>query len=377
MTIPFNRPYFSGKEIEYITDASSSGHLSGNGKYTQKCQDFFQNRYNIKKCLLTTSCTDALEMAALLIDIKPSDEVIVPSFTFVSTALAFARQGALIKFVDSRPDHPGLDEDLIEELINKNTKAIVPVHYAGIACDMDKIMTLAVKHNLYVIEDAAHSIESSYKNRPLGSIGHLGCFSFHETKNIHCGEGGMLAVNDDRFTARAEILWEKGTNRARFKRGQDPFYEWKDIGSSFLPSEINAAFLYAQIERISFIQNKRLNLWNRYNEGFKKIQKEKIIEVNIIPEYSTLNANSFYLLCKNKTIRDGLICHLIEEGIMALSHYFPLHNSEYYSNKHDGRDLPMSVAYSKTLIRFPLYNELNENQVDEIIEKACEYLCRY
>ena len=374
MTIPFNKPYLTGKEMDYITDASAIGHLSGNGKYTGKCHKFFESRYNIKKCLLTTSCTDALEMAAILIGIKPGDEVIIPSFTFVSTALAFARQGASIRFIDSRPDHPGMNENLVEMLINEKTRAIIPVHYSGIACDMDKIMALAAKYNLYVIEDAAHGIESLYKGKPLGSIGHLGCFSFHETKNIHCGEGGMLAVNDQQFADRAEIIWEKGTNRSQFFRGDALFYEWKDTGSSFLPSELNAAFLLAQLESLNIIQERRIHQWHLYAEGFKNLEKEKIVKIPLIPEYSTLNGNSFFLLCKNKLIRDGLIKNVKRNGIMILSHYLPLHKSQFYCKKHDGRELKMSEIYSDTLVRFPLFHELADTQISEIIKLSIEFI---
>ena len=376
MYIPFNKPYFSGKELDYIGDALATGHLSGNGKYTKYCHKFFEERYNIKKSLLTTSCTDALEMAAILIDIKPGDEVIVPSFTFVSTALAFARQSAVIRFVDSRTDHPGMDEDLIEILINEKTRAIVPVHYAGVACDMDKIMTLAAKYNLYVIEDTAHGIEGSYKSRPLGSIGHFGCFSFHETKNIQCGEGGMLTINDDHFIERAEIIWEKGTNRSQFFRGDVAFYEWKDTGSSFLPSELNAAFLFAQLESVKVIQNKRLHLWHRYDDGFKDLQKEDFVKVTEIPEYASINGNSFYLVCQNRKKRDGLILYLSEYGILVLSHFLPLHKSQYYSQKHDGRQLKMSELYAETLVRFPVFHELTDSQVDEIITRSINFLSR-
>jgi len=373
LIVPFNIPYLTGKELDYIKDASSAGHLSGNGKYTERCHIFFQNRYNFKKCLLTTSCTDALEMAAILIDIKQGDEVIIPSFTFVSTALAFERQGAIIRFVDSRSDHPGLNENLIEILINERTKAIVPVHYGGIACDMDKIMAIAAKYNLYVIEDAAHSIESSYKGKPLGSIGHLGCFSFHETKNIHCGEGGMLAVNDNRFIERAEIIWEKGTNRAQFFRGETYKYEWKDTGSSFLPSELNAAFLSAQLEDIKIIQHKRLTHWNRYYIGFKELQDKGYIKLPVIPEYSTPNGNTFFITCRDSATRNGLLNHLMKDEIKALSHYLPLHESEYYTKKHDGRILGMCEKYSATLIRFPIFHELTEEQIDKIIESTYRF----
>lgn len=375
--VPFNIPYVTGKEIEYISRAIDNGHLSGNGPFTKKCQTFLSERYGFKKALLTTSCTDALEMAAMLIDIKKGDEVIIPSFTFVSTALAFARQGAVIRFIDSRKDHPGLDESQIEMLINAKTRAIIPVHYAGVACDMDKIMGLAAKYNLFVIEDNAHGIESFYKGRPLGSIGQFSCFSFHEAKNIQCGEGGMLAINDNRFAERAEIIWEKGTNRAKFFRGEATFYEWKDVGSSFLSSELNAAFLYAQLENISIIQAKRLSIWHRYNNGFSKLIKKGYAKAPAIPEYSTINGNSFYLICIDKTMRDELINHLNKNGIMVLSHYLPLHQSEYYLRKHDRQFLVMSEKYSDMIVRFPVYHELTEREVDEIIEKTCNFLCTY
>ncbi|WP_291861834.1 dTDP-4-amino-4,6-dideoxygalactose transaminase, partial [Marinilabilia sp.] len=256
--INFNKPHITGKEVHYIYDAVATGHISGNGKYTKLCQQYFEERWGFKKTLLTTSCTDALEMAALLLDIQPGDEVILPSYTFVSTALAFVRQGAVLRFVDSRNDHPGIDESQIESLINSKTKAIVPVHYAGVACDMGKIMEIANKYNIFVVEDAAQGIDSYFKGPsltlPLGSIGHLGCFSFHETKNIQCGEGGLLAINDDRFLRRAEIIWEKGTNRAEFFRGEVNKYGWVDTGSSFLPGEVTAAFLWAQLEELEKIQ---------------------------------------------------------------------------------------------------------------------------
>ncbi len=376
MKIPFNKPWASEKSIEYIQKAISSGHLSGNGRFTFKCHNFFKQRYNLQSCLLTTSCTDALEMAALLLNIKYGDEVIVPSFTFVSTALAFHRQGAVIRFVDSRKDHPGMDEKLIEPLINERTRAIIPVHYSGVACDMDLIMKIAEKYGLFVVEDAAHAIESTYKGKQLGTIGHLGCFSFHETKNIHCGEGGMLAVNDIEYAERAEILWEKGTNRAQFFRGEVSFYEWKDTGSSFLPSEINAAFLYAQLQEIEKIQNQRLMLWHHYYKCFQQLHNAGYVRLPVLPEYSTLNGNSFFLICRNKTDRDGLIAFLKQYGIMVLSHYIPLHKSKYYSKRHDGRTLPMSEKYSDTIIRFPVYHELTEENVDEIVDRTVKFFMR-
>jgi dTDP-4-amino-4,6-dideoxygalactose transaminase len=274
ITIPFNKPYLTGKEAHYIYDAVYTRKLCGNGKYTQKCQKWFEEAYGFGKCLLTTSCTDALEMAAILIDMQPGDEVIVPSYTFVSTANAFVLRGAKLVFADSRKDHPGIDESAIESLITPKTKAIVPVHYAGVACDMDVIMDIANRHNLFVVEDAAQAIDSYYTGkdgikRALGSIGHLAAFSFHETKNIISGEGGMLAINDRQFANRAEIIWEKGTNRSSFFRGEIDKYGWVDIGSSFLPSELIAAFLWAQLENIQDIQKRRSTIWNNYDYELK------------------------------------------------------------------------------------------------------------
>jgi|ERR1035437_9221400 dTDP-4-amino-4,6-dideoxygalactose transaminase len=360
MQIPFNKPYLSGKELVYIKDAVSRGKISGNGYYTQKCHQFFQDRYGFKKCLLTTSCTDALEMAAILCDIGPGDEVIIPSYTFVSTANAFVLRGAKIVFADSRLDHPGIDEDKIEELITAYTKVIVPVHYAGVACDMDKIMALADKYNLFVVEDAAQAIDSFYKGKPLGSIGHFGCFSFHETKNIQCGEGGMLVINDDRFLHRAEIIWEKGTNRAEFFRGEVNKYGWVDIGSSFLPSELAAAFLYAQLEVLNEIQKKRKSLWNQY---FNNLQTLKVKEIGLpyFPEYSTNNAHMFYLICNSIEHRSKIIGLLKGNSILTVFHYLSLHKSPFYQNKHDGRELPESDRYSNCLLRLPFYNDLDLN----------------
>ena len=262
--IPFNKPHITGKEAHYMYQAVFNGQISGNGQFTKLCQHYFEHKWEFKRCLLTTSCTDALEMAALLLDIRPGDEIIVPTYTFVSTALAFVRQGAKIVFAESRKDHPGIDEDQIETLISPQTKAIVPVHYAGVACDMDKIMEIANRYHLWVVEDAAQSIDSYYKGRPLGSIGHLAAFSFHETKNIQCGEGGLLAINDERFIRRAEILWEKGTNRAEFFRGEVNKYGWVDTGSSFLPADYVAGFLYAQLENLDRIQERRKVIWKAY-----------------------------------------------------------------------------------------------------------------
>ena len=371
--IPFNKPFLTGKETHYIYDAVQSGKLSGNGKYTQMCQAFFEEQYGFKKALLTTSCTDALEMCAMLANIKEGDEVIVPSFTFVSTAIAFVRQGAKIVFADSYEDNPNIDADKIEALITDKTVAIVPVHYAGVACDMDKIMELAAKYNLLVIEDAAQAIDSFYvdKNgtqKPLGSIGHLAAFSFHETKNIISGEGGMLAINDDRFTHRAEIIWEKGTNRAEFFRGEVNKYGWVDTGSSFLPSEVIAAFLWAQIETIETIQTKRKMLWNEYYKGISNLNSTSI-KLPSLPKYATNNGHMFYIVTKDIEHRTKVITTLKENGFHAVFHYISLHSSDYYTAKHDGRALPHSDKFTDCLLRLPLFYELNFSDVAAIV--AC------
>lgn len=366
--IPFNKPYLTGKEMHYIYKAVYSGKISGNGLYTQKCQAYFEKQFGFKKVLLTTSCTDALEMCAMLINIEPGDEVIVPSYTFVSTALAFVRQGAKIVFADSREDHPGIDEDKIEDLITSKTKAIVPVHYAGVACDMDKIMTIANKYNLIVIEDAAQAIDSYYKGKALGSIGHLAAFSFHETKNINSGEGGLLAINDERFINRSEIIWEKGTNRSAFFKGEVNKYGWVDIGSSFLPSEIIAAYLWAQIEHLADIQKKRIEIWNRYYDGLKDWAILSGIKLPVIPDFATNNGHMFYLVCKSEKQRTQLINHLKENEIHAVFHYLSLHKSEYYKAKHENDTLTFSDNYTNTLVRLPLFYELENESIDKIIQ---------
>ena len=373
--IPFNKPFLTGKETHYIYEAVNSGKISGNGIFTKKCQKWFEEQYGFKKVLLTTSCTDALEMAAILANIQPGDEVIVPSYTFVSTAIAFVRQGATIIFADSYSDNPNIDADKIEALITPKTKAIVPVHYAGVACDMDKIMELASKYNLLVIEDAAQAIDSFYTGkdgvkRALGSIGHLAAFSFHETKNIIAGEGGMLTINDDRFIERAEIIWEKGTNRSQFFRGEVNKYGWVDTGSSFLPSEIIAAFLWAQIENLDAIQEKRKELWNLYYNGFKKLQSSLNIKLPEVPAYATNNAHMFYLVFNEATGRSNFINVLKENNIHAVFHYLSLHNSEYYQAKHDGRVLINSDKFTECLVRLPLFYELNTSDVLKIFEVA-------
>ena len=378
--IPFNKPYLTGKEMQYIEEAVKSGKISGNGLFTKKCQEFFEKEFGFKKTLLTTSCTDALEMAAILADIKEGDEVIVPSFTFVSTALAFVRQGADIVFADSYSDNPNIDADQIEALITEKTKAIVVVHYAGVACDMDKIMSIANKHGIIVIEDAAQAIDSYYiskdgTKKALGSIGHLSAFSFHETKNIISGEGGMLCINDDRFIQRAEIIWEKGTNRSQFFRGEVDKYSWVDTGSSFLPSEIISAFLWAQIENMRDIQDKRIKIWNRYYEGLSSFEPASIKKpkLPLVPEYATNNAHMFYLVCDNVADRTKFIQHLKDKGILSVFHYLSLHKSSYYE-KYSTRksELPNSDMFSDCLVRLPLFYELTDEQVEYIINTIKE-----
>ena len=378
--IPFNKPYLTGKEMQYIEEAVKSGKISGNGLFTKKCQEFFEKEFGFKKTLLTTSCTDGLEMAAILADIKEGDEVIVPSFTFVSTALAFVRQGADIVFADSYSDNPNINADQIEALITEKTKAIVVVHYAGVACDMDKIMSIANKHGIIVIEDAAQAIDSYYisKNgtkKALGSIGHFSAFSFHETKNIISGEGGMLCINEDRFIQRAEIIWEKGTNRSQFFRGEVDKYSWVDTGSSFLPSEIISAFLWAQIENMRDIQDKRIKIWNRYYEGLSSFEPVSIKKpkLPLVPEYATNNAHMFYLVCDNVDDRTKFIQHLKDKGILSVFHYLSLHKSSYYE-KYSTRksELPNSDMFSDCLVRLPLFYELTDEQVEYIINTIKE-----
>ena len=376
MRIPFNKPCLTGKETHYIYQAVYTGKLSGNGYFTMKCQQFFEEHYGFKKCLLTTSGTDALEMCAMLCNLKPGDEVIVPSYTFVSTALAFLREGANVIFADSMEFNPNLDAEKLESLITPRTRVIVPVHYAGVACDMDAIMSIAKKYNLLVVEDAAQAIDSYYKGRPLGSIGHLAAFSFHETKNITAGgEGGLLTINDERFVRRSEILWEKGTNRAEFFRGAVNKYGWVDMGSSFLPSEINAAFLWAQLENLEEIQNKRRKIWALYYQGLKGLAAEGKFRLPQIPDYATNNGHMFYLVCRNLEERTGLIDYLKKHEIVAPFHYLSLHKSDYYTQhyKEFVKELPVCDMYADCLVRLPLFYELNEEQINQIMTLINEY----
>lgn len=371
--IPFNRPYLTGFEQKYINDVLSRGRLAGDGAYTRKCQEYFRMMYGVKECFLTPSCTDALEMAAILLDIQPGDEVIVPSYTFVSTANAFALRGANIVFADSRDDFPGIDEDGIERLVTAKTKAIVVVHYGGIATDMDKIMNIAARHNLYVVEDAAQGVDAYYKNQALGTIGHLGVMSFHETKNITCGEGGLLMINDSSFIKRAEIVREKGTDRNSFLRGEVDKYGWVDLGSSFLPNEMTAAFLYAQLEQLQKIQNKRMTTWNRYYEELKELEVLGFAQLPVVPEYAIQNAHMFYLVLPGHEVREKLRLYLKQMGITAAFHYMPLHSSAYFEPTHDGRELTNCDKYSDCLLRLPMYADMTLNEQKTVINKVWRF----
>lgn len=372
MNSPFNKTYLAGRERQYIEQALTSGKLSGNGDFTRRCQALLEKKYNLRKTLLTTSCTDALELAALLLDLKSGDEVIIPSFTFVSTANAFALRGAKIVFADSKRDHPNLDESAIETLITSRTRAIAPVHYGGQACDMRFIMQLAKKHSLWVIEDAAQAIDSMTDIGFLGGIGHLGAFSFHETKNIIAGEGGALAINHEPFIKRAEILWEKGTNRTAFYRGEVDKYGWVDVGSSFLPSELIAAFLLAQLEEVEKIQYMRKQAWKIYHSMLSVLEDQG---VSIMPELPH-NAHLFYIVCRSLDERTALISHLKASGIIAVFHYLSLHKSPYFAARHDGRDLPNADRFTDCLLRLPMYAELGADGAERISESVLSFYNR-
>jgi dTDP-4-amino-4,6-dideoxygalactose transaminase len=367
--IGFNKPYLSGNEMLYMQQAVAMGKISGDGEFTRRCHRFFEGQYGFRKVLLTTSCTDALEMAALLTGIGPGDEVIMPSYTFVSTANAFVLRGAKIIFADSGAGNPNLDAAALEPLITPRTRVLVPVHYAGVACDMDAIMGLAGKYNLLVVEDAAQAIDGFYRGRPLGGIGHLAAFSFHETKNVTSGEGGMLVINDEQFIGRAEIIREKGTNRSAFFRGEVDKYGWVDVGSS----DLNAAFLYAQLENLENIQARRRQIWEWYREGLTPLEAAGQLRLLHIPDFASNNAHMFYVVCRHGGEREGLINHLKGQGIQAVFHYLSLHTSPYYRDKHDGRPLPHSDHYSDCLVRLPLYYELTHEQVATVIAAVAGY----
>jgi dTDP-4-amino-4,6-dideoxygalactose transaminase len=373
MHIPFNKPFIPWYSFRYLIGGALSGTIAGNGQYTKKCHAFFEKRFGFAKVLMTTSCSDALEMAAVLCRIEPGDEVIMPSFTFMSTANAFLLRGAKIVFADTLPDVPNIDPVEIERLITPKTKAIVVVHYSGLACDMDRIMDIAKRQGLLVVEDAAHAIDSYHNGKPLGSIGHLGTFSFHETKNIISGEGGLLIVNEKQFEKRAEIIWEKGTNRAAFYRGEIDKYGWVDIGSSYLPSDAVASFLYTQIIRFDKIQNRRKKVWWNYYELFQPLEQENLLKRPVVPDYATVNGNIFYIIVKSGETRDNLIEFLKKCGISALFHYLPLHSSPYFTDKHDGRVLPNTDRFSDCIVRLPFYNSLKKKQAKYIVSRIEEF----
>jgi dTDP-4-amino-4,6-dideoxygalactose transaminase len=367
MNIPFNKPYMTGKELWYISQAHANGHLAGDGSFTRKCNAWLEARTGAHKALLTHSCTAALEMAAILADIQPGDEVIMPSYTFVSTANAFVLRGAVPVFVDIRPDTLNIDENLIEAAITGKTKAIVPVHYAGVGCEMDAIMAIARKHDLLVIEDAAQGVMAGYKGRPLGSIGHLGALSFHETKNIISGEGGALLVNDPRLAERAEIVREKGTNRSQFFRGQVDKYTWVDVGSSYLPSELIAAFLWAQMEEAEPITRQRIALWNTYHQWLSEAEKSGRVRRPIIPVHCTHNAHMYYLLFRDLETRTAFIAKLKEAGIHPVFHYVPLHSAP--AGKRFGRshgELNVTQDIADRLVRLPLWLGMEEQHAEVI-----------
>ncbi|MFN8277101.1 MAG: dTDP-4-amino-4,6-dideoxygalactose transaminase [Chitinophagales bacterium] len=369
--IPFNIPVVIGREIDYLKEALANRKLSGDGPFTKKCSAWFEHRYQFKKTFLTTSCTDALELCALLCELQPGDEVLIPSYTFVSTANPFVLRGAKLVFADSMAENPNIDVQQLESLITPRTKAIALVHYAGIACDMDAIMALAKKHNLLVVEDAAQAIDSFHNGKPLGSIGHLSAFSFHETKNIVTGEGGMAVINDERFKDRAEIIREKGTNRSRFFRGEVDKYGWVDVGSSFLPSELIAAYLMAQLEALDTIQEKRKAIWQVYWDAFQQIKGK--VQLPYLPSYATNNAHMFYLGCESLAQRTELVARLKSKNIHAVFHYLSLHQSEFYKDKHDGRDLPNADRWTDVLLRLPLYYDLTLDQASMVAEEVVAF----
>jgi len=373
--IPFNKPYMTGKELWNISQAHHRGMLAGDGHFTRQCHAWLEAQSGCRKALLTHSCTAALEMAAILADIQPGDEVVMPSYTFVSTANAFVLRGGVPVFVDIRPDTLNLDETLIEAAITPRTRAIVPVHYAGVGCEMDTIMAIAERHKLLVVEDAAQGVMASFKDRPLGGIGHLGCLSFHETKNIIAGEGGALLVNDERFAERAEIIREKGTNRSQFFRGMVDKYTWVDMGSSFLPGELIAAFLVAQMKEAEAITSARLALWNNYHAAFASLEQDERVRRPIIPAGCRHNAHMYYLLVADLAERTALIAHLKAREVLAVFHYVPLHSAP--AGRRYGRacgDLPVTGDLSDRLVRLPLWVGLDQDGAQErVIECVLEF----
>lgn len=376
--IPFNKPPFTGNEEKYVLESIKSSKISGDGEFTKRCHKWFEEKLQCKKALLTTSCTHALEMAAILIDIKEGDEVIMPSFTFVSTANAFVLRGAKIVFVDIRPDTMNIDETKIEAAITSKTKAIVPVHYAGVGCEMDTIMRLAAKYNLFVVEDAAQGMMSSYKGRALGTIGHLGAFSFHETKNYtSAGEGGLLIINDAVFKERAEIIREKGTNRSLFFRGMVDKYSWVDIGSSYLPNDVSAAYLWGNLEKADEINQNRLGTWQKYYDRLRELEKKDSIKLPAIPPYRVQNAHMFYLKVKDLDERTALLDELKKANIGAVFHYVPLHSAPagVKFGRFEGEDV-YTTKHSERLIRLPMYYGIRDDEIDSVCSVIEKFFSR-
>lgn len=372
----FNRPYITGKEAANAEQVFASRKLSGDGPFTAYCQDFFQRKYGFGKVLLTPSCTAALEMSALLLNIGPGDEVIMPSYTFVSTANAFALRGAKIVFADSCADHPNIDPQQVQQLVSPKTKAIAVVHYAGMGCEMEKLTAIARESGAHLVEDAAHAINARYKGQVLGTFGAVSTMSFHETKNITCGEGGFIAINAPSLQARAEIISAKGTNRKAFYRKETNHYSWVDVGSSYQPSEVSAAVLAAQINELDAVQQKRLQLWERYDANLKSLEHEGKVKLPVVPDGSGTNGHIYYIVCHSVEERAELIGFLAAAGIDAVFHYISLHSSPYFAKQHDGRALPNSDKFTQCLLRLPMYFDLSLNDVDRVCENISEFYRR-
>ncbi|HEV3302460.1 MAG TPA: dTDP-4-amino-4,6-dideoxygalactose transaminase [Planctomycetaceae bacterium] len=373
--IPFNKPFLVGRELDYIAQAVALGNLAGDGHFSQSCCRLLEQRLSIPRVMLTPSCTAALEMAAMLCDLKPGDEVILPSFTFVSTASAFVRVGARPVFVDIRPDTLNLDENLIEAVITERTRVIVPVHYAGVACEMDRVLSIARAHRLLVVEDAAQGVNAFYRGKALGSIGDLGCYSFHETKNFISGEGGAICINRPDLVERAEILRDKGTNRQKFFRGQVDKYTWVDVGSAYVPCELIGAFLYGQLEMMQTISDRRRQIYEYYQQSFEPLAAEGLVRLPSVPSECTTNFHLFYLLTRDAATRDGLLAHLNSRGIGAVFHYVPLHSSPIGRKLGcASRELPVTDSASACLIRLPFYYTITEHEQAEVVREVTAYL---
>ncbi len=373
--IPFNKPFVAGKELDYIAQAVTNGEISADGRFTKLCARRLESEFGIAKVLMTPSCTAALEIAAILCDLRPGDEVILPSYTFVSTANAIVRLGAKPKFVDIRPDTLNIDEELIEEAITTRTKAIFPVHYAGVSCDMDRIMEIAVRHGLFVVEDAAQGVYSSYNGRPLGSIGHFGAYSFHDTKNYICGEGGALCINVGEHNERADVIRDKGTNRSRFLRGMVDKYTWVDVGSSYVPNEISCAYLYAQLELLELIYQRRREIYNLYRDHLAPLEERGLFQLPKIPFGCESNYHMFFIVLPNASARDALIAHLKKHDIVAVFHYVPLHTSPVGSTfGYCTGDLPVTEDLSARLARLPFYFEISRTEQMEVISRIKEFV---